>query len=120
LKQTKIETSFRSDLYYILGRDSPLWISILNLGSLSGILVYPIVVIATYARVGDYSFYQPTNLEHLIIYIYPILLLIITFFSHKMVKFNKIIAAALPLAIIIYYFYLVKSGVLFEIRHDTQ
>jgi len=96
----------------------PLWIKVLNFGSLVGIAFYPFVFIACYARIGDNNFYQPTKSEYLIIFTYPFLLLLVSFFSYKVFRVSKMISGILPLAVILYYIYLLSSGILFEIRYD--
>lgn len=94
----------------------PLWIRVLNCGSLSGLIVYPLVALATYARLGDYErFYQPTRGEYVMIYTYPLLLMLISYCSYQIFKSSKILAAIPPIIVIIYYFYLLQSGTLFEL-----
>ena len=84
--------SFKTIYSYVLEQKTlPVWIVALNFGSLCGIFIYPFAAIATYARLGDPTFYQPTKIEYLLIYTYPILLMLITFFSYKIFKTNKII-----------------------------
>ena len=96
-------------------KNFPLWIVLLNYASLSGILFYPITALANYARSGDYSFYQPTSLEYLIIYAYPAILILVTSLSYKIFKHSKIISAILPIMIIIFYWHLIQFGFFFKV-----
>lgn len=107
--------ALRSTIYNkIYPTNYPLWIKYLNRGSLIGLYVYPFVALATYARLGDPNFYQPTQTEYVLIYTYPLLLILITYCSYQLFKFNKGIAAILPIMVILYYCHLLHSGILFE------
>ncbi len=102
-------------LSILLPKNFPIWIVLLNYVSLSGILLYPITALANYARSGDYSFYQPTRLEYLIIYTYPAILILMTWLSYKIFRISKIISAILPIMVIIFYWHLIQSGLFFKI-----
>lgn len=99
----------------LLPRNFPSWIVVLNYTSLIGILFYPTTALANYARSGDYTFYQPTSLEYLIIYTYPAILFLMTWLSYKIFNHNKIVSALLPIMIIIFYCHLIQTGIFFKV-----
>ena len=100
-----------------LPKNFPLWIVLLNYASLFGILFYPMTALANYAVLGDYSFYQPTSLEYLIIFTYPAILLLVTWLSYKIFKLSKIISALLPTMVIIFYCHLIQTEFFFKAVH---
>ncbi len=83
----------------------PKWLVCLNYTNFVGFLIWPFAVIVSYARLGDYSFAQLSKWEYLLIWIYPILLLISTVASFKLYSINKVISAIIPLAIIVFYIF---------------
>jgi hypothetical protein len=96
-------------------KNFPFWIVLLNYLSLAGIIFYPMTALANYARLGDYSFYQPTGFEYLLIYTYPPVLLLISWGSYTLFNRSRVIAAALPLIVITCYGAFLASGLFFKI-----
>ena len=99
----------------LLPKNFPLWIVLLNYTSLFGISFYPMAVLSNYARSGDYTFYQPTSVEYLLIYTYPAILLLMTWLSYKIFNHSKIISALLPTIVIIFYWYIIQTGFFFKV-----
>jgi len=105
----------RQDVNIFRPKNFPFWIVLLNYVNLAGLIFYPLTAIAQYARQGDYSFYQPTGIQYLLIYIYPFILMLISWVSYTIFDGNKIISAALPIAVIICYLLFVNSGLFLKI-----
>ncbi len=105
----------RQDVNIFKPKNFPFWIVLLNYISLAGLIFYPLTAIAQYARQGDHSFYQPTAFEYLLIYIYPFILMLISWVSYTIFDSNKIISAALPITVLIFYLLFLKSGLFLKI-----
>lgn len=106
-----MKSTLRSLYNYLFDqRFLPLWILIVNYISLGGIFAWPLVCIVLYARSGDYhyNFYWLSRNQYVLISIYPLFLIMITLISFKLFRINKVIAAALPIAVILFYFYVIK------------
>ncbi len=94
--------------------DFPGWIIDLNCISLIGIVMWPIICLVSYARLGDSEFAQLSKLEYLLIIFYPLILIIITALSFKLFNFSKIIAAILPVIVILFYFFRIYRSLIYH------
>ena len=99
----------------------PKWIVRLNYVSLAGIIPWPLVAFASIFIFDNPQDMNTAYLEFFLLTGYPIILLIITFFSFKLFPFSKGIAAALPIIpILLYIFvigYMVSASTLIPFGH---
>jgi len=87
----------------------PSWIIYLNLGSLAGILAWPLVFFGSMFMFDNPSDEENTFSHFILLNCYPLLLILITFCSYKLFKVNRIISVLLPaISIVFYLFLLVK------------
>jgi len=93
--------------YIFLQKDLPKWIIYLNYGSLLGILPWPLVAFGSIFMFDNPKNINTTYLEVGLIVCYPILLMLITFISFRIFKFSRLIAAFLPISILLFYLFLI-------------
>jgi len=86
-------------------KDLPRWIVNLNYICLAGIIAWPLVLF-----VSIFLFDHPNNLaQTYLIFIlmncYPLVLIVLTWFSFKTFRFNRILSALFPLVVICGYLF---------------
>jgi hypothetical protein len=88
---------------YVFKQDKlPSWIIYLNLGSLLGILAWPVVFFGS--MVMHYPQDEnPNFLYFILLNCYPFLLIIMTFCSYKLFRMNRIVSALLPVTSLVFY-----------------
>jgi len=101
--------------YVFYQRDLPNWIVNLNYGSLMGIIAWPLIFFASIFLFDSHNTHQAYR-EFFLLNLYPFILILITFISYKVFKFNRIIAAILPLSVIGFYIVIVAKYVLPAIK----
>ena len=92
---------------YVFKQDQlPPWIIYLNLGSLAGILAWPLVSFGSLFMFDNPGDDVPVYLYFILINCYPFLLILMTFCSYKLFKVNRVISALLPAASLLFYLFL--------------
>ena len=95
--------------YVFKQHELPSWIIRLNLGSLAGILAWPFVFFGSIFMFDNPPDGEPVELYFILLNCYPFLLILMTFCSYKLFKFNRIISALLPaISLGFYLFLLIK------------
>jgi hypothetical protein len=83
----------------------PPWIIYLNLGSLVGILAWPLVFFGSIFLADNPKEGDSTFLHIVLIDCYPLLLILVTYVSYKLFRVNRIVSAILPIIPILFYLF---------------
>jgi len=92
--------------YVFKQNELPSWIIYLNLGSLAGILAWPLVFFGSMFMFDNPHDGDDTFLHFILLNCYPLLLILITFCSYKLFKASRIISALLPILPLVFYLFL--------------
>ena len=89
--------------YVFKQNELPSWIIYLNLGSLLGILAWPLVFFGSMFMFDNPRDEDRTFLYFILLNCYPFLLILMTFCSYKLFRMNRIISALLPATSLVFY-----------------
>ena len=92
--------------YVFKQNELPSWIIYLNLGSLAGILAWPLVFFGSIFMFDNPQDGEPVDLYFTLINCYPFFLMLMTFSSYRLFKVSRIISALLPISSILSYLFL--------------
>ena len=93
--------------YVFKQNELPSWIIYLNLGSLAGILAWPLVFFGSIFMFDNPPDGEPVDLYFILINSYPFLLILMTFCSYKLFTVSRIISALLPVTSLLFYLFLI-------------
>ena len=91
--------------YVFRNKDLPGWIVYLNYASLSGIIVWPLVLFGSIFLFDHPQNLYSTFLTVILIDSYPLPLILLTYLSFRVFHFNRLISATPPLIVLIGYIY---------------